>query len=554
MIGQKLGSFRIEAKVGSGAMGVVYRAVHEPSGRPVAVKVITGEQARKSSAYDRFEREAEILQKLKHPNIVRFLGVGRFQGTNYFAMEFVEGRTLEAVLEQSEHGYLPWLEVVTLGAQVCEALHYAHGFRVVHRDLKPSNIMITDDGRVKLTDFGIAKDIDRTALTAEGRTLGTAAYMAPEQISGTPEVSHKTDLYALGCLFYQMLTGVPPFQGNTVQLLMFSHLKDPAPRPSDKLLDIPRELDDLIVQLMAKAPADRPWDAELVAAKLADLRDRKLLGEPIAMVWPEAGGNGTATGATSILPTTGKKKKRKKRRRNLAGLDAPWVETAGLVAALAALLAFVAYMLWPPSAEYLHRHARALMASEDRGDWKIADADYIKELERRYPNNKYKDEIASWHDRIAVEDARNKGFNLLRKLRQPQSQAEQRYLDVYNEAEDYRKDFRDVEAAEAWRNLAAALKDVPESRGWYLLVLERVDEFNRVVAERRKTAEARIEEADKAVLNGQLDDARKIRRDIVDHYARYPELADVVRRAKKELAADEPEAAPKAAGPDKASP
>jgi serine/threonine-protein kinase len=553
MIGQKLGSFRIEAKVGSGAMGVVYRAVHEPSGRPAAVKVITGEQLQKGTAFDRFEREAEIVQKLKHPNIVRFLGVGRYQGTNYFAMEFVEGPTLENVLEQSEHGYLPWLEVVTLGAQICQALHYAHGFRVVHRDLKPSNIMITEDGRVKLTDFGIAKDIDRTALTAEGRTLGTAAYMAPEQISGTPEVSHKTDLYALGCLFYQMLTGEPPFKGNTVQLLMFSHLKEPAPRPSDKLLDIPRELDDLVVQLMAKSPTDRPWDAELVAAKLADLRDRKLRDEPIAMVWPEAGGNGTATGATSILTTTGKKK-RKKRRRHLAGLDAPWVETAGLVAALIAAVAFVAYMLWPPSAEYLHRHARALMASEDRGDWKVADDEYIKELERRYPNNQYKKEIASWRDRIAVEDARNKGFNLLRKMRRPQSDAEQRYLDVYNEAEEDRKDGREVEAAEAWRNLAATLKDKPDARGWYLLALERSDEFDRVVVERRKTAEAKLDEADKAVLNGRLEEARKIRRDVVSRYRKNPELADVVRRAKNELPADEADATATDTAPDKASP
>src|SRR3954453_22821790 len=224
MVGEKLGSFRIEATLGVGAMGVVYKATHEATGRPAAVKVIAKELAQRGKAYERFEREANILKQFRHPNIVRFLALGRYQGTSYIAMEFIPGRTLEQ--ELNDRGALPWKEVAELGVQLCEALHYAHEHGVVHRDLKPSNLMVTDKGTVKLTDFGIAKDLDKTALTATGRTLGTAAYMAPEQIRGTPEVSHKTDLYALGCVFFQMLTGQAPFSGASHVVLMHCHLNE----------------------------------------------------------------------------------------------------------------------------------------------------------------------------------------------------------------------------------------------------------------------------------------------------------------------------------------
>ena len=223
MIGQRLGSFLIEAKVGSGAMGVVYRAVNEKTGKPAAVKVVTAEAGGKAGTNLRFQREADILQQFRHPNIVRFLAVGRYQGTAYFAMEFIQGQTLDQVLERK--GAMEWREVLKLGIQVCDALHYAHERGVVHRDLKPSNLLVTTQGLVKLTDFGIAKDLDATSLTATGRTLGTAAYMAPEQIRGTPEVSHKTDLYALGCLLYQMVSGALPFQGKAVAVLMNMHMR-----------------------------------------------------------------------------------------------------------------------------------------------------------------------------------------------------------------------------------------------------------------------------------------------------------------------------------------
>ena len=277
MFGEKLGSFRIQAVLGTAAMHVVYRAINETTGLPAAVKVLGSEIAKQGTAYERFSREAEILQQFRHPNIVRFLALGRFKGTSYFAMEYVAGETLGQSLVR--RGSLPWRQVVDLGIQICEALHYSHEHGVVHRNLKPSNLMVTQQGEIKLIDFGIAKDLDATALTAPGRTLGTPAYMAPEQIRGTPEVSHKTDLYALGIVLYRMLTGQPAFSGASAVVLMHCHLNQPPPRPSAKVPEIPVALDDLILKLMAKSPADRPSDAAEASLVLTELTNGMAKGE-----------------------------------------------------------------------------------------------------------------------------------------------------------------------------------------------------------------------------------------------------------------------------------
>lgn len=279
MIGQNLGSFRIETKLGDGSMGVVYQAISEATGKPAAVKIIKGAISPGNKIYERFRRESEILKEFRHPNIVRFLGLGRCKGTSYFAMEFVDGETLEKMLES--RGTLPWREVADLGIQLCEALHYAHARNIIHRDLKPSNLMVTEAGQVKLTDFGIAKDLDADALTANGSTLGTAAYMATEQIKGTPAVSPKTDLYALGAVLYEMLVGKTPYEGNAAIAVMRAHLLEPVPRPSAKVAGIPAAFDDLIVKLMAKDPAQRPADAAAVAKDLTNLRNKPLPKAPL---------------------------------------------------------------------------------------------------------------------------------------------------------------------------------------------------------------------------------------------------------------------------------
>ena len=535
MIGQKLGSFRILSILGSGAMGIVYKAIHEPSERQAAVKVITLEHSGKGTAADRFEREAEILEKLKHPNIVRYLGVGKSKGTRYFAMEFVDGITLDRYLEQGD-GFLPWKEVVEIGIQICSALNYAHGFRVVHRDLKPANLMLAKGtNQLKLADFGIAKDQDATALTATGRTLGTAAYMAPEQISGTPEISHKTDLYSLGCVFYQMLTGRAPFEGTTPLQLMRCHLQEPAPRPSEKIFEIPKALDDLVVQLMSKAPNDRPWDAEAVEVILTDLKQRAERGDSIRMVWPDPT-QGTMTAMRESMGTLSsgggksKHKRKRKRRRPLAIIEGHWTETLGLLAALCLLFAFAAYMLWPPSADYLYRHAKAAMAGDSLVDWKRADEEYISPLVTRFPGL-HKKEISLWHDRIALEDARLRALNIDRGLRNLKNRVEQRYKETYAQATDESKAGRDLVAAQLWRDLAASIKDDRESRGWYLLCEDYADTLDRTVAQRRVSFVESLDRAEALQRSGKVAEANDLRHGLIKRYSNHHDLDDLVKRA-----------------------
>src|SRR5207244_7036811 len=209
---------------------------------------------------------------LNHKNIVRFYIASQFQGTPYYAMEYVEGEPLDAALQR--RGRLTWEEVVDLGKQICAALQHAHDQGIVHRDLKPSNLMITPDGTLKLTDFGIAKDLDVTQLTGANCTVGTAAYMSPEQCRGEKNMTFKSDLYSLGIVLYELLTGQKPFQAEVAMDMFMQHIKGTFERPSRLVLDIPIWLDTLVCQLLKTKPERRPRAAAAVAEALQRIRDK----------------------------------------------------------------------------------------------------------------------------------------------------------------------------------------------------------------------------------------------------------------------------------------
>ncbi len=575
--GETLGSFRIESVLGSGAMGVVYRATNEKNGRVAAVKVLSSEfapQGGKSKLRDRFEREAEILQQFRHPGIVRFLAVGRYRGTSYLAMEYVEGKTLEQVIQ--ERDALPWREVVELGIQICDALHYAHERGIVHRDLKPSNLMVTADGKVKLTDFGIAKDLDATALTATGRTLGTAAYMAPEQIRGAPAISHKTDLYALGIVLYQLLTGKMPFEGNTPIVLMHCHLNEPPPRPSARVAEIPKALDELIVNLMAKIPADRPWDAAAAGMALTKLRDKAERGAAIAMVWPSSqsapGKPSRSGGATGGPGATGSPAKKSRKARSIAalapsavfgwtasGTHAPaadgtrslrisrsTVEIGLLVSALLAIGGFIGYWVYPPSAGYLYHQAELLMASNRRHDWLTAREDYLDPLDSRFPNNPYREQTQKWRDQILLDVVEGRAAVLsspakVGKLNQPANITESLYVVTFASASAASERGDDLTARRHWKEMAQKLQpDDPEQRPWYLLALERVKDRDVVMRDRRRLVETLFDEERTARLGGRTFEANTIRNNLLEQFSHFTDLADLFPREPQATGATEP--------------
>ncbi len=245
-------------------MGVVYRGRYVVKDIDVAVKMLP-EDVTNPIVLARFEREMEVLKTLKHPNIVRSFGGVCEDKQRFYAMELMSGGSLEDQLQQ--RGRLPWETVIQYGLQMCAALEYLHLNGVIHRDLKPANFLLDEQGQLKLSDFGLASVIAARKITSAGKTAGTLLYMAPEQIRGG-DITPQTDLYALGCVLFELLTGKPPYIGDTPAATMHLHCQAEIPRITPIALDCPIALEQLVTKLLQKEPAKRPVDAKAVAREL----------------------------------------------------------------------------------------------------------------------------------------------------------------------------------------------------------------------------------------------------------------------------------------------
>ncbi len=275
LVGETIGPFTIEKELGSGAMGTVYKARQAKEGGatvPVAIKVISIGLLGNEGAVARFDREAAILKQLRHPHIVRLQAVGKYRKTPFIVMEYVDGESLDKALARRQA--LAWEDVVQYGKQLCDALQHAHDKGIVHRDLKPSNLMVTREGVLKLTDFGIAKDTDVTALTGANSTIGTAAYMSPEQCRGDKTLGPKSDLYSLGICLYELLTGKKPFVAESTIDMFMKHVGETPVRPRKLAQDLPIWLDNLVMFLLEKDKANRPIDAATVGRMLAEIEQK----------------------------------------------------------------------------------------------------------------------------------------------------------------------------------------------------------------------------------------------------------------------------------------
>ena len=261
----RLGPYRIGRQLGRGGMGVVYEGTDSDSGRKAAVKVLSAPLAAQEDFRERFEVEIETLRKLNHQNIVRIFGFGEQDGHLFYVMELVEGPSLEDELRRGRR--FDWREVTKIGVSVCRALKHAHDRGVIHRDIKPANLLLTEEGDVKLSDFGIAKLFGLTGMTAERGTLGTAEYMAPEQIEGR-RISDRSDLYSLGGVFYALLAGRPPHVATTLaEMLQMQRFAEPDPVRMHAA-DVPAELDEIVMELLAKDPDERIRNPSVLARRL----------------------------------------------------------------------------------------------------------------------------------------------------------------------------------------------------------------------------------------------------------------------------------------------
>jgi len=262
---RRLGTYLIRREIGRGGMGTVFEALDEPTGRTVALKILPPELAREEAFVRRFRRETETLSTLDHLGIVRILDVGQEEGFYYYTMEYVGGPSLRSVL--AEEGRLDPMRACEIGMQLCAALGHAHQHGIIHRDLKPANVLIDADGRARLTDFGIAKVVEATRMTATGGIVGTAEYMSPEQVEARP-IDRRADLYSLGVLLYRMVTGRLPFDASSAVELMQAHRFSMFDAPRELNPDVPAALSALIEQLLEKDPSRRPPSAGVVQREL----------------------------------------------------------------------------------------------------------------------------------------------------------------------------------------------------------------------------------------------------------------------------------------------
>jgi serine/threonine protein kinase len=293
MIGQALGHYRIEAKLGEGGMGVVYRAFDTHLDRPVAIKLLRADAISSPERKRRFVQEAKAASALNHPNIIHIYDITSSGETDFIAMEFVAGKTLHQLIGKND---LPLRDTLKYSIQIADALARAHSAGIVHRDLKPANIIIEEHGRVKLLDFGLAKLTEKTVdseaatatitardapLTEEGSIIGTVAYMSPEQAEGR-KVDARSDIFSFGSVLYEMVTGRQPFEGATKMSTILAILQQEPPPPVGLVPNLPAELEKIILRCLRKDRDRRTQhidDIKLALEELEELKDHSASGK-----------------------------------------------------------------------------------------------------------------------------------------------------------------------------------------------------------------------------------------------------------------------------------
>ncbi len=318
MIGKSLSHFKITAKLGEGGMGEVYLGEDTELDRQVAIKVLPPDLADDPERLERFRREAKAVAALNHPNIVTIYAIEESEGTRFLIMELIEGKSLDALLSS---GDLPLAKVFDIAVPIADALAAAHDRGIVHRDLKPANVMVTGEGRVKVLDFGLAKLATEAAgsigegleglptqaatatasLTREGAVMGTAPYMSPEQLQGL-EVDHRTDIFSLGIVLFEMITGRRPFKGATGIALASSILKDSPPPVTELREQLPRHLARIVGRCLEKDAERRYQSVKDVRNELEDLREEALSGaQPATSGVSSAGPSSGSVVATDVV-------------------------------------------------------------------------------------------------------------------------------------------------------------------------------------------------------------------------------------------------------------
>ncbi|MDP8978350.1 MAG: protein kinase, partial [Actinomycetota bacterium] len=319
-------------------MAEVYLGHDRVLERDVAVKVLHGRHAEDPTFVARFRREAQAAARLSHPNVVAVYDTGEDGGRPFIVMEYVAGPSVADLLAGQ---HIPRDRAVEIADEAARGLHYAHDRDLVHRDVKPANILVADDGRVKVADFGIARAVSSETLTQTATVLGTAAYIAPEQARGDP-VDRRTDVYSLGCVLYEMLTGRQPFGGESAVAVAYQHISQRPTPPSQLEPSLPDDLEAVVLKAMAKDPADRYQSAKEFHLDLRRVLAGSAIAAPVGAAYAATQVLGSdSRGETEVLaPATHRLEPAEEERRRR------WWIPLLLALLLLALLGLGAWLLW----------------------------------------------------------------------------------------------------------------------------------------------------------------------------------------------------------------
>lgn len=525
MIGDRLGKWVIYKELGRGGMGRVYLAQEELTGKQAALKVLAAGLAQEVGFLNRFQREIETLSKLDHPNIVRFFESGFENGYYFYAMEYVEGLSLEQLLEKQSR--FPWKDVLNVALQVAPALRHVHDHGIIHRDIKPSNLILNTAGQIKLTDFGIAKVFSSNHLTATGGIVGTAEFLSPEQAAGKV-VGKRSDLYCLGCVLYKLVTGRAPFAGNSYVELLHKHRYGQFDRPTKFVADLPLEIEEVICQLLEKDPDKRPRDAQVLFKQLESIEDK-------------LDHQGDRTSADNRDLTTKAENRTDKGAAPPLGIgsgairgsaDAGPITPSGpiarffnhplvLVAILILCVITLAWRLWPLNQDQLFERGSELMASESLYDMHRAWAEYLDPLEKRYPDHPYQEKLAEFRQKWEA-------------AKSPYLTEGQRF---FLQGELLLKQGNPTAARAVWRNLIDAFGEVESEKLWVTRAQTALAEMEQAGAnqQRFKTARQAIEQAATFQKHGKNAEADRIWNSLEQLYQNDPfahELMQEIHRAR----------------------
>jgi hypothetical protein len=479
-------------------------------------------------------KEIDTLKSLQHPNIARCYGGLLEDSQACIVSELIEGETLAALL--ARRGRFSWETVVEYAMQISSALELAHAAGVIHQDLTPDKIMITANDQVKVLDFRCDRATNPACSSSQRRTMDRAKYQSPEQLRGETPLTHKTDLYALGCIMFEMLVGNPPFAAeNLAELQKLREGK--APRVDSLVFDCPVWLDSLMGQLLDSDPLRRPYSAQAVTLALRETH--KKVSAQTSVLEHAAGGFSTLqrTADQTIARDLLQKARREVLKKKKEGNEPPafWERPWFLAICLLVLIGGVGgSALWPASEESLYRNARAAMETGDEHQWERARRRYIEPLLQKFPDGVHADEARGYIDQIdmAVAEKRLKS----RLHREPSSEGEQ----LYKEALNFEQFGDRITALEKYDSMVNLLQDKPKERPYVNLALRQKSAIEKAggTGDRAEFIEERLKYADQLESDGKVIDARNIWKSIIRLYGDKREFASFIARADERLDPD----------------